>query len=148
LTAATGASYPSPERRHATDQDKDSQTAGQAPSVLGAGTAVEGEVSGNGDLVIRGRVRGRIDLGGSLTVDPAGDLEADVVAGGTVRLEAGSRVVGDIRATRVVIVDGASYRGSVDTAGASPATPASDAGAPSPDAGLAGLARRLTVRGT
>jgi cytoskeletal protein CcmA (bactofilin family) len=62
-----------------------------------------------------------------------GALEADVVAGGTVRLEASSRVEGDIRAPRVVIVDGASFRGSVDTSGAAPA--AGPAAVPSPDAG-------------
>jgi cytoskeletal protein CcmA (bactofilin family) len=65
-------------------------------------------------------VRGRVTLGGSLTVDPAGEVEADVTAGGTVRLEPDSRVVGDIRAPRVVIVDGASFRGAVDTSGAAP----------------------------
>jgi cytoskeletal protein CcmA (bactofilin family) len=113
--------------------DKDGAPAAGAPSVVNPGTSVEGEIAGDGDLVIRGRVRGKISLGGSLTVAPAGTLEADVVAGGTVRLEADSRVEGDIRAPRVVIVDGASFRGSVDTSGAVPA--AGPAAAPSPDAG-------------
>jgi cytoskeletal protein CcmA (bactofilin family) len=37
--------------------------------------------------------------------------------GGTVRLEAESDVRADIRAPRVVIVDGAAFRGDVDTSG-------------------------------
>jgi cytoskeletal protein CcmA (bactofilin family) len=107
-------------RRHATKTDKDSAGAAGPPSVVGPGTSVEGEIAGNGDLVVRGRIRGRVSVGGSLTVEPSGALEGDVVAGGTVRLEADSRVVGDIRAPRVVIVDGASFQGAVDTSGADP----------------------------
>jgi cytoskeletal protein CcmA (bactofilin family) len=91
--------------------------------VVGPGTSIDGEVAGDGDLLVRGRVRGRVTLGGSLTVDPAGAVEADVTAGGTVRLEADSRLVGDVRAPRVVIVDGASFRGAVDTSGAAPVPP-------------------------
>jgi cytoskeletal protein CcmA (bactofilin family) len=120
LTGATRASYPAPGRRHATKIDKDSAAAVGTPSVVGPGTSVDGEIAGSGDLVVRGRVRGRVSLGGSLTVEGAGTLEADVVAGGTVRLEADSRVVGDIRAPRVVVVDGASFRGAVDTSGSDP----------------------------
>lgn len=88
--------------------------------MVGPGTSVEGEIAGDGDLVVQGKVRGRISLGGSLTVEPSGALEGDVVAGGTVRLETGSSVKGDIRAPRVVIVDGASFQGAVDTSGADP----------------------------
>ena len=117
MTAATRAFYPAPGRRQATKNDKDSAEAAGSPSVVGPRTSVDGEIAGDGDLVVRGRVRGRVSLGGSLTVVASGALEANVVAGGTVRLEADSRTVGDIRAPRVVIVDGASFQGAVDTSG-------------------------------
>jgi cytoskeletal protein CcmA (bactofilin family) len=117
LTAAAAASYPAPGRRHATKNDKDSAAAAGSPSVVGPRTSVDGEIAGDGDLLVRGKVRGRVALGGSLTVASSGELEASVVAGGTVRLEADSRTVGDIRAPRVVIVDGASFQGAVDTSG-------------------------------
>jgi cytoskeletal protein CcmA (bactofilin family) len=133
LTGATRASYPAPGMSPTRKSDKDSAPVAGAPSVVSPGTTVDGEITGDGDLLIRGKVRGRVSLGGSLTVAPAGALEADVVAGGTVRLEASSRVEGDIRAPRVVIVDGASFRGSVDTSGAVPS--AGPAAVPSPDAG-------------
>ena len=67
--------------------------------VVGPGTSIEGEVRGPGDLVVRGSLRGRIAMGG------------------TVRLEANSEVRADIRAPRVVIVDGAVFQGDVDTSG-------------------------------
>jgi cytoskeletal protein CcmA (bactofilin family) len=99
--------------------------------VVGPETSIEGEVAGPGDLVVRGRVRGRVSMGG------------------TVRLEAESDVHADIRAPRVVIVDGASFQGEVDTSGAArpeasavPADPASGA------TGMAALARRIRLRGT
>jgi cytoskeletal protein CcmA (bactofilin family) len=99
----------------ATNPDDRSATA--IPSLVGPGTSIDGEVAGDGDLLVRGRIHGRVTLGGSLTVESTGSVEADVTAGGTVRLEADSRVAGDIRAPRVVIVDGASFRGTVDTSG-------------------------------
>lgn len=68
--------------------------------MVGAGASVEGLVSGPGDLVVRGSLRGRVEVGGA------------------VRLEPGSQVEADIRAPRVVIVDGAAFRGNVDTTGA------------------------------
>ncbi len=47
-----------------------------------------------------------------------GSLRGRASMGGTVRIEAGSSVQADIRAPRVVIVDGASFQGVVDTSGA------------------------------
>jgi cytoskeletal protein CcmA (bactofilin family) len=67
--------------------------------VVGPGTSIEGEVRGPGDLVVQGSLRGRVAMGG------------------TVRLEADSEVRADIRAPRVVIVDGAVFQGDVDTSG-------------------------------
>jgi cytoskeletal protein CcmA (bactofilin family) len=67
--------------------------------VVGPGTSVEGEIRGPGDLVVRGSLRGRVTMGG------------------TVRIEAESEVHADVRAPRVVIVDGATFRGDVDTSG-------------------------------
>jgi len=47
-----------------------------------------------------------------------GILRGRASMGGTVRIEAGSTVRADIRAPRVVIEDGASFQGMVDTSGA------------------------------
>jgi len=99
--------------------------------VVGPGTSIEGVVLGPGDLVVRGTVRGRVSMGG------------------TVRLEAESDVRADIRAPRVVIVDGATFQGEVDTSGsASPDAPAAGAEAASGATGIPALARRIHLRGT
>ena len=71
-----------------------------SPTVVAEETSIEGFVHGPGDLVVRGAVHGRIRVGG------------------TVRLEAGCRVEADVIAPRVIIEDGASFRGDVDTTGA------------------------------
>ena len=99
--------------------------------VVGPATSVEGQVTGPGDLVIEGVLRGQVSMGG------------------TVRLEAASRVQADIRAPRVVIVDGASFQGAVDTTGAAPADapdPAGDTAAG--PTGLSALVRRVRLRET
>jgi len=99
--------------------------------IVGPGTTVDGVVLGPGDLVVQGTVRGRVSMGG------------------TVRLEAESDVRADIRAPRVVIVDGASFQGEVDTTGtASPEAPAAGVEAASGATGIPALARRIHLRGT
>ncbi len=143
-------------------EEQDGHPAG-TPTVVGPGAAVEGAIAGEGDLVVRGAVRGQVRVAGGVTVEPSASVEADVVAGGTVRLEDGSRVVGDVHAPRVVIVDGASFRGALPTGGApartadapvAPSAPSAEAPASAPpapagpDDGLAAIAARIPAAGT
>src|SRR5204862_2088585 len=84
---------------------------------------------GEEDLVVRGRIEGKVQLSQTLTVDDGGIVQADVdvralvVAGvvvGTihasesVRLTSKARVVGDINSPKLIVDAGASYRGRVD----------------------------------
>ena len=100
-----------------------------ANTVIGPDLVIDGEISGDESLVIQGKVKGRISLQEKITVDAAGSVEADIdsraveisgrVTGNIdaserVELRAESRVVGDIRAPRILIADGASFKGSVD----------------------------------
>ena len=99
--------------------------------VVGPGTSVEGQVTGPGDLVVEGALRGQVSMGG------------------TVRLEAASHVRADIRAPRVVIVDGASFQGAVDTSGSAPPDVSGPVTDPTPGpTGLSALARRVRLRET
>ncbi|TPV92660.1 MAG: polymer-forming cytoskeletal protein [Myxococcales bacterium FL481] len=107
-----------------------SQSGNRNPSpVIGAGVRVRGNITGAEDLVVDGRVEGRIDLRGSLTVEREGVVEADidaetvtvrgevagdVVASGAVHVLAGARVRGQVRAPRVSLADGARVDGGVD----------------------------------
>ncbi len=106
-----------------------SQPAGKA-AVIGAGIKVNGEISGNENILIEGRVEGRISLSGNdVTIGKTGQVMADVSAK-TIRvagevggdLKAKERVVisgtgnvrGNVVAPRVVLEDGAIFKGSID----------------------------------
>jgi cytoskeletal protein CcmA (bactofilin family) len=100
-----------------------------ANTVIGSSIMIDGEISGDEDLVIQGTVKGRISLKESLIVEGSGVVEADIetqnveiagqvtgniVASDKVELKSDCRVVGDIKAPRVLIADGASFKGNVD----------------------------------
>lgn len=107
-----------------------------ALSSIGRGTVVRGNIRGDSDLDIHGRVEGSVVLGGDLLISESGLVRSDVTARRvTVRgavlgnisatealvLEAGARVVGDIGAPQVGIRPGALLRGNVSTEGPLPA---------------------------
>lgn len=98
-------------------------------TVIGVETRISGEIRGEEDLVIRGRVDGKIHLSHALTVEKGAIVQADVdvrnlvisgtlvgniVASESVRLLSTARVVGDLAAPRVIMDAGAAYRGRVD----------------------------------
>jgi len=118
-----------------------------APAGVGRSIVIKGELSGDEDLTIEGRVEGHIDLRNHvLTIGSNGHVAAEVVAKLIVVLgrvtgnltatekvdirEKGS-VEGDIMAPRVAIADGAEFRGSVDMQRKAPA--------PSIDQGMGSL---------
>jgi cytoskeletal protein CcmA (bactofilin family) len=99
-------------------------------SVIGRASRVRGNLTGEGDLEVQGFVAGDISVHGDVTVDAQGLVDANVhgrrlVVRGAVRgnltgdesivLEDGARVVGDLRAPRVAIGQGALVRGYVQT---------------------------------
>jgi len=103
-------------------------TSGEAQTLIGPGIQVNGRVSGEEDLYVQGRVEGSIHLTETLFVAVQGVVVAtvqarDVVVEGvvlgnvkaedSVTLKAGAKLVGDIEAPRVIIADGAAFRGNV-----------------------------------
>ncbi|MBX7098596.1 MAG: polymer-forming cytoskeletal protein [Myxococcaceae bacterium] len=100
-----------------------------ANTIIGSSIVIDGEISGDEDLVIQGTVKGKISLKESLFVESSGVVEADIdtqnvdvagrvtgniVASDKVELKTDCRVVGDIKAPRILIADGASFKGNVD----------------------------------
>ena len=97
---------------------------------IGKSLCIRGELTGNEDLTIEGKVEGKIDLmDHNLTIGPSGKIKAEVGAkkviiegeftgninaGEKVELSATGRVKGDIVAPRVVIADGAHFKGMVN----------------------------------
>lgn len=100
-----------------------------ANTVIGGSIVIDGEISGEEDLIIRGTVKGRIVLKENLIVEDSGVVEADIetqnvtvsgqVTGNIqaterVEISSGGRMVGDIKAPRILIADGAVFKGNVD----------------------------------
>lgn len=97
---------------------------------IGKSLHVKGELRGSEDLAIEGRVEGKIALTGfSVTIGQAGKVsaeihaktvvigglvEGDITADERVEVAATGTVVGNIRSPRVVLNDGARFKGSID----------------------------------
>lgn len=100
-----------------------------ANTIIGKSIVIDGEISGDEDLIIRGTVKGRIVLRENLFVEETGVVEADIEtqnvsvsgqvtgniqAAEKVEISAGGRMVGDLKAPRILIADGAAFKGNVD----------------------------------
>jgi len=100
-----------------------------AETTIGPTLVVDGEISGSDDLHVRGLIRGAVRLGGTVlvaegglvegqveggVVDVAGIMKGDVSARERCRIQAGGKMLGDIRSQRILISDGALFRGKVE----------------------------------
>jgi len=98
-------------------------------TVISTGIVIDGEVSGEEPLTVLGTVKGKISTTQTLEVEPGATVEADIEAqslsiGGRVtgnvnareRVEVRSngKMIGDIKTPRIVIADGAAFKGNVD----------------------------------
>ncbi len=104
-------------------------------TIIGEFTSVCGNLQGDEDLEVFGRVEGTIQLDRTLVVEPSGVVKADVTvrnavisgavvgnveATESVHITTEGRMVGDISAPRVIIVEGALFKGRVDMGEAEP----------------------------
>jgi cytoskeletal protein CcmA (bactofilin family) len=98
-------------------------------TVISNGIVIDGEVSGEEPLTILGTVKGKISTTQNLAVEAGATVEADiettslsvggrvtgnVVARERVEVRANGKMIGDIKAPRIVIADGAAFKGNVD----------------------------------
>jgi cytoskeletal protein CcmA (bactofilin family) len=97
---------------------------------IGKSIHVKGQLTGSEDLAIEGKVEGTITLTGCrVTIGANGQVVAEIAAksvliGGQVKgsvraderveIAATGSLVGDVRAPRLVLADGARFKGSVD----------------------------------
>ena len=97
---------------------------------IGKSVCIKGELTGDEDLTIEGRVEGKIELKDhNLVIGPNGKINAEInaknvtVIGSVVgnisateiiEIRTSGSVTGDIKAPRVSIADGAHLKGSVD----------------------------------
>ena len=99
-------------------------------TIVGQGIVVTGEITGNGDVEVRGEVNGSITLPSNIAhidksgvakstinareVDILGRVEGDVFATEVVRMRKGSSIAGNVTAPQVSLEAGALFKGSVD----------------------------------
>jgi len=102
-------------------------------TVIGRGSKVRGRITGEGSLDINGHVEGDVVVSGDVNVGDEGlvgsnlsgrrlvvrgAVKGDLEASEAIALESGARVVGDLRAPRIAVAQGALVRGHVQTSGA------------------------------
>jgi cytoskeletal protein CcmA (bactofilin family) len=98
-------------------------------TIIGSTMLIEGEIDGEERLVVQGTVQGKIKIEEAIEIARSGivraeiDAEALTVAGqihGRVRartkveLTSEAKMVGDIHAPRILIADGAHFKGNID----------------------------------
>ncbi|HEV8321055.1 MAG TPA: polymer-forming cytoskeletal protein [Myxococcota bacterium] len=98
-------------------------------TVVGDRIFINGNLQGDEDLTVHGRIKGTVNISKSLIVEPSGIVEAEVqvanavvsgvvvgniTATDSVEILKGGRMVGDITAPRVILTDGALFRGGID----------------------------------
>ena len=120
-------------------------------AILGKSVILKGQIYGREDVTIDGEVEGTVELQEHrLTVGPTGKVVAtikarEIVVLGTVQgnietrekieIRKEAKVTGDIRTARIVIEDGAYFKGSIDIVRAeAPKPAAAPAAAPKPQA--------------
>lgn len=124
-------------------------TGGNTVATIGKSIIIKGDLSGDEDLIIEGKVDGRVQLpNNEITVGSDGRITADieaksiVVVGHTagnlnatqrVEVQATGTVEGDILAPSLQIQEGATVNGTISmTKSAAPAKPASDGSSATP----------------
>ena len=103
--------------------------AGSQACVIGAKTTFKGEISGDEDVLVEGSVEGEIRITRDLRVGSAGVVKATVSAQSLivsgeivgdcealtrVEIQSTGRITGNIRAPKIVIAEGAMFRGNSD----------------------------------
>jgi len=103
---------------------------------FGPNVIIDGTVTGSEPVLIEGTVHGKINLTGELRIGTKARIEAtvhaknvtvegkltgDVSADERVELVASATVDGNIKAPKIVVAEGARFRGSVDMGSAKPA---------------------------
>jgi cytoskeletal protein CcmA (bactofilin family) len=110
---------------------------------FGPNVAIDGTITGSEMVLIEGAVTGKIKLTGELRIGTKARIEAtvhaknvtvegkltgDVSADDRIELVATATVDGNLKAPKIIVAEGARFRGSVDMGSAKPAATAEAAG--------------------
>ncbi len=102
---------------------------GPVATFFGSNVTIDGTISGNEPVVVEGTVRGKINLNSDLRIGTQARVEAtvhaknvtvegkvtgDISADDRLELVTNATVDGNIKAPRIIVAEGAKFRGSVD----------------------------------
>jgi cytoskeletal protein CcmA (bactofilin family) len=102
---------------------------------LGGNIVIEGTITGSEPIRIEGTVRGKVNLASDLLIGTKarveatvharnvvveGKLQGDISADEKVELVASATVDGNIKAPKIIVAEGARFRGSVDMGSSRP----------------------------
>jgi cytoskeletal protein CcmA (bactofilin family) len=108
---------------------KEKETKPMANTVIGSSIVIDGEISGEEAITILGTVKGKVAVAQGVVVEAGATVEADiegqtvtvsgkvtgnVTAREKLELRPESKMVGNAKAPRIVVADGASFKGNVD----------------------------------
>ncbi|MEC9073415.1 MAG: polymer-forming cytoskeletal protein [Myxococcota bacterium] len=100
-----------------------------AETIIGSNITIEGDISGSDPLTLHGTLKGSLQVDDVVTIatnglaeadiesaaiEVAGVVEGNVTASDKIDIKAGGRLVGDVRAPRVLIADGAAFKGNIN----------------------------------
>ena len=100
-----------------------------ANTVIGSSIVVEGEITSSEAIVVQGTIKGKVGTSQGVFVENSATLEADVSAESVevsgdvtgnveaearVEIKADGKMVGDVKSPRILIADGALFKGSID----------------------------------
>lgn len=108
---------------------KEKETKPMGNTIIGSSIVVDGEISGEEPITILGTVKGKVAVAQGVVVEAGATVEADiegqtvtvsgkvtgnVTAREKLELRPESKMVGNAKAPRIVVADGASFKGNVD----------------------------------
>jgi cytoskeletal protein CcmA (bactofilin family) len=108
---------------------KEKETKPMANTVIGSSIVIDGEISGEEAITILGSVKGKVAVAQGVVIEAGATVEADiegqtvtvsgkvtgnVTAHEKLELRPESKMVGNAKAPRIVVADGASFKGNVD----------------------------------
>jgi cytoskeletal protein CcmA (bactofilin family) len=100
-----------------------------ADTIIGSKTRINGLITGSDRLVVNGLVVGEVAVDGDVVVEAEGRVEAtvsgaqvfvrgsvsgEVTGRSKVEISTDGRMVGDVRTARILISDGAVFKGRVE----------------------------------
>src|SRR5512133_4185542 len=108
---------------------KEKEAKPMANTVIGSSIVVDGEITGEEAITILGTVKGKVTMAAGVVVESGATVEADVegqtvtvsgkltgnvTAREKLELKPESKMVGNAKAPRIVVADGATFKGNVD----------------------------------